>query len=189
MPNLIYTISGEPGAMHYNHDNAIHYNQIDDSARYKTVINSPSQPRAGDSVSPNQDRYNMVRSQQKARRPQSTHFNNYKQLAQRGVADQGAASLVLTRKSQHASSNIHSTAAKTAMGVSQPTHQIIRLASLAVDGKRGSQPEPFYDFSSPPADPSRHTLNMKKLESQQIASQRSQAINYLFTKFDRHTNQ
>ena len=158
---------------------------------YKSVVASPSQRHAADvdqpsSGVPSPSGHRMVRAKPKGRRPQSTHFNNYRTLAQRGGANLGAASLHLTRKSQHASSNVNSTAAKTAMGVSQPTHQIVRLTSLAADGARGSQPEAFYDFSNPPLNPSRHSLNMKKLESQQIATQRSQAINYLFTKFDRN---
>ena len=161
---------------------------------FKSAISSPSEQRAGDANQtfggiPSPTGYHTVRANPRTRRPQSTHFNTYRTLVQRGAADPGAASFRLTRKSQHASSNVNSTAAKTAMGVSQPTHQIVRLASLTASGKQGSQVEPFYDFSSPPMNPSRHNLNMKKLESQQIASQRSQAINYLFTKFDRAAKQ
>ena len=90
---------------------------------YKSVVASPSQRHAVDvdqpsSGVPSPSGHRMVRAKPKGRRPQSTHFNNYRTLAQRGGANLGAASLHLTRKSQHASSNVNSTAAKTAMGVS-----------------------------------------------------------------------
>ena len=93
------------------------------TVRYTGTIASPSQRHAdyvnpASAGAPSPTGHHTAGAKPRGRRPQSTHFNNYRSLVQRGGAGPGAASFPLTRKSQHASSNVHSTAAKTAMGVS-----------------------------------------------------------------------